>query len=277
MRKGLLLIALGALLVGLLGCQTGAQEASPPGAAEAPLEGELKLSGSTSVQPLAEELAQAFTAKHPEVRVSVAGGGSGVGVKDAAEGRVHIGNVSRAQKDGDPTGLVWTTIARDAVTVVVNPQNPIGALSKEQVKDIFTGRVTNWKEVGGPEAPIVVHSRTVPSGTYDFFVEVFLDGEEVIATARQHASNGLVRQAVASDKHAVGFLSLGYLDATVKAPVIDGVEPNMENARAGRYKYVRPFNMVTKGEPAGLAKAFLDFVLSPEGQAIVAKEYIPVQ
>ncbi|MCR4419048.1 MAG: phosphate ABC transporter substrate-binding protein PstS family protein [Clostridia bacterium] len=245
--------------------------------AAAPLAGELKLSGSTSVQPLAEELAQAFMAKHPQVRISIAGGGSGVGVKDAAEGRVHIGNVSRAQKDGDPAGLVWTTIAKDGVAVIVHPSNPVSALTKEQVKKIFTGQITNWKDAGGGNAPIVVHSRTVPSGTYDFFVEAFLDKEEVVKTAKQHASNGLVRQAVASDKNAVGFISLGYLDASVKAPKMDGVEPTLDNARSGKYKYVRPFNLVTKGQPSGLAKAFLDFVLSTEGQEIVAREYIPVK
>lgn len=253
---------------------------SKAAAAPAPkkdLSGELKLSGSTSVQPLAEELAQAFMAEHPRVRITVTGGGSGVGVKDAAEGRVHLGNVSRERKDTDPPELVWTTIAKDAVAVVVHPTNPVKELTKEQIKKIFTGQIVNWKDVGGPDAPIIVHSRTVPSGTYDFFVEAFLDKEAVVKTAKQHASNGLVRQAVASDKNGIGFISLGYVDATVKALKVDGVEPTIANARSGKYKYVRPFNMVTKGKPTGLAKEFLDFILSPEGQKIVAKEYLPVK
>jgi phosphate transport system substrate-binding protein len=246
-------------------------------AAQKVLSGELKLSGSTSVQPVAEELAQAFMAKYPKVRITVTGGGSGVGVKDAAEGRVHIGNVSRERKDADPPELVWTTICKDVLVVVVHPTNPVKQLTKEQIKRIFTGQIVNWKEVGGPNAPIIVHSRTAPSGTYDFFVEAFLDKEAVASTAKWHASNGLVRQAVASDKNGIGYISLGYVDATVKALAVDGAEPTVENARSGKYKYVRPFNMVTKGKPTGLVKEFLDFILSPEGQKIVAQEYLPVK
>ncbi|MCL6448751.1 MAG: phosphate ABC transporter substrate-binding protein PstS family protein [Armatimonadetes bacterium] len=243
----------------------------------ATLSGTLKMSGSTSVQPLAEELAQAFRQKYPQVQITITGGGSGVGIKDAAAGKVNIGNASRALKDSDPKGIVGTTIAKDAVVVVVHPNNPVNALTKQQVKDIYTGKITNWQAVGGPDAPIIVNSRTAPSGTFDFFTEEFLDNEKVVATAKQHASNGLVRQAVAANENAIGFISMGYLDNTVKAPLMDGVTPSMENAKNGTYHFVRPFNMVTNGEPTGLARAFLEFVLSAEGQAIVGKEYIPVK
>ena len=241
------------------------------------LQGALKISGSTSVQPLAEDFAQVFMKKYPKVQITVTGGGSGVGIKDAADGKVNIGNASRALKESDPKGIFGTTIAKDAVVVVVHPGNPVKDLTKKQVKDIYTGKITNWKDVGGKNAPIIVNSRTAPSGTFDFFNEEFLDKEKVVATAKQHASNGLVRQAVAANENAIGFISFGYLDKTVKAPLMDSVVPSMENAKNGTYHFVRPFNMVTKGEPTGLAKAFLSFVMSPEGQAIVAKEYIPVK
>lgn len=243
----------------------------------ATLSGTLKMSGSTSVQPLAEELAQTFMKKYPKVQITITGGGSGVGIKDAAEGKVNIGNASRALKDSDPKGLVGTTIAKDAVVVVVHPENPVSKLTKKQVKDIYTGKINNWQAVGGPNAPIIVNSRTAPSGTFDFFSEEFLNKEKVTATAKQHATNGLVRQAVAGNKNAIGFISMGYLDNTVKAPSMDDVVLSMENAKKGTYHFVRPFNMVTKGEPTGLAKAFLEYVLSGEGQATVGKEYIRVK
>jgi len=242
------------------------------------LSGAIKMSGSTSVQPVAEELAQAFMAKNPDVRITIAGGGSGVGIKDAAQGKVNIGNASRALKDSDPKNIVGTTIAKDAIVVVVNPANSVSALTKEQVKKIYTGGITNWKDVGGNDAPIIVNSRTAPSGTFDFFSEEFLGKDvKVVATAKQHASNGLVRQAVAANENAIGFISMGYLDNSVKAPTMDGIEPSMENSKNGAYHYVRPFNMVTNGEPEGLAKEFLNFVLSEEGQTIVDKEYIRVK
>lgn len=242
------------------------------------LSGSLKLSGSTSVQPLAEKLAQVFMQNNPGVTIAITGGGSGVGVKDAAEGKVNIGNVSRALKDSDPAGLVATTIARDAVVVVVNSANSVASLNKDQVKKIFTGEITNWKDVGGKNAPIIINSRTAPSGTFDFFQESFLGKEVLVAgTAKQHASNGLVRQAVASNENAIGFVSMGYLDNTIKAPVMDGVVPSMENAKNGSYQHVRPFVMVTNGAPDGLSQKFLDFILSPQGQSIVGEEYISVQ
>lgn len=247
------------------------------GSAVAELKGSLKMSGSTSVQPLAEELTQVFMKENPKVQITVTGGGSGVGIQDAADGKVNIGNVSRDLKDSDPKGLVATTIARDAVVIVVNPKNPVGVLTTEQVKKIFTGAITNWKEIGGKNAPILVNSRTAPSGTFDFFKEKFLGEENVVATAKQHASNGLVRQAVAANENAVGFISMGFVDSSVKAPKLDGVEPTLENAKNGTYKVIRPFVMVTKGNPTGLAKSFLDFVLSSEGQSIVKKEYISIQ
>ncbi len=239
--------------------------------------GSIKMSGSTSVQPLAQELAKAFMKKYPNVQVTIAGGGSSVGIKDVAEGKVNIGNASRALKSSDPAGVVGTTIAKDAVVVIVNPKNPIGKLTKEQVKEIYTGKITNWKDVGGKNAPIIVHSRDAASGTFEFFTEAFLEKATVVATAKQHASNGLVRQNVAANENAIGFVSLGYVDSSVKAPTMDGVEPSVANCKNGSYHYVRPFNMCTKGDPTGMAKYFLDFVLSPEGQAIVAKEYLTVK
>lgn len=242
------------------------------------LSGSLKISGSTSVQPLAQDLADTFMKKNPNVQITIAGGGSGVGIKDATEGKVNIGNSSRYLKPEEAKDLVPYVIANDAVVVVVNPENPVKALTTEQVKKIFTGEIVNWKELGGADAPIILNARDAASGTGEYFLEHFIGkGGKLAATAKAHASNGLVRQAVASNKNAIGYLSLGYVDKTVKAPTLDGIIPSEANAKAGTYKVVRPFIMATKGEATGLSKLFIEWIQSPAGQKIVAKEYIPVE
>lgn len=240
--------------------------------------GTLKISGSTSVQPLAQELADAFMKKNPDAHITVTGGGSSVGIKDVTEGKVNIGNSSRYLKPEEAEKLKAHVIANDGVAVVVNPDNPVKALTSDQVKKIFLGEITNWKDLGGDNAPIILNVRDAASGTGEYFIEHFLGkGAKVAATAKTHASNGLVRQAVASNKNAIGYISLGYIDKTVKAPALDGVVPSFENAKKGTYKVVRPFIMATKGEAEGLNKVFIDFVLSPAGQKIAANEYIPVE
>jgi phosphate transport system substrate-binding protein len=250
----------------------------------APLSGTITMSGSTTVQPAAELLKAEFNKKNPGVQITIAEGGSGVGIKDVAEGKVNIGNASRALKPTDPAGLVANTIGYDAICVIVNPKNTVKALTKEQVSQIFSGKITNWSAVGGKNAPIFVNIRTAPSGTMDFFNESFM-GEPstqvegtatMAATAKQHVSNALMVAAVAKDANAIGFCSMGYVKSTVKALALDGVVANVQNAVAGTYKYVRPLNMVTKGPATGLAKSYIDFALSAAGQKIVATEWIAV-
>lgn len=264
-----ILLSLVFALVALTGPALGAKK----------LSGELLMSGSTTVQPLAEELAAAFTKKNPDVKVNIAGGGSGVGIKDVADGKVHIGNSSRKLKPDDPAGLVANLIGYDAVAVIVNPKcsakNVVKkGLSKQQLKDIFTGKIINWKDVGGKDAPIMVNSRTAPSGTLDFFSEEVLDKEAVVATAKKHESNGLLKQAVSQNPNAIGFISLGYLDKKVKGVPLNGVAPTIKNAKAGKYTLVRPLIMVTKGKPAGLAAEFIKFAQSAAGQKIVATKWL---
>lgn len=240
----------------------------------ATLSGNLLIDGSTSVQPLAEQIKAAFVAKYPQVSINIAGGGSGVGVADAAAGKVNIGASSTALKPTDPKSLVGTVIAKDAIVIIVNPSNPIAKLTKQDVQNIYSGNITNWMYLTGQSQPIMVYSRTAPSGTFDYFKSSFMGSTNLVSTAKQLDSNGLIRQAVASNPNAIGFISMGYRDNTVKAPLMDGVVPNLDNAKGGKYPYVRPFVLCTKGDPTGLAKDFIQFCLSPEGQAIVAKEYI---
>jgi len=250
---------------------------------EAGLAGRLNVAGSTSVQPLAEKLAEAFTAANPQVEIDVQGGGSSVGVKSAGDGTVDIGTASRKVKDEEMQtypDLVVTTIARDGIAAIVHPDVAVDGLTKEQVRDIFAGVITNWKEVGGADRPIVVVSREEGSGTRSAFQEMVMGGEEppIVDTAILQPSNGAVRTTVASTPDSIGYISFGYLDNSVKALAINGVAPTVENALNGTYPVVRPFNMLTKGEPAGLTKAWLDWILSDAGQQIVAQEgYISVR
>ncbi len=241
--------------------------------------GTVKLSGSTTVLPLALEAANRFMERHSSVTVDVQGGGSSVGITQVKEGVVDIGNSSRElKKDENDGSLVDHKIALDVVVVVVHPDIPVDNLSKEQVKDIFTGKITNWKEVGGPDAAIVVVVRDKASGTREMFDEHALEKKESAKNAIECNSNGLVRETVSSTKNSIGYISLGYLNKSIKAVKYNGVEANLETAKSHTYTLTRYLHMFTKGEPSGAVKGFIDYVLSSEFQnEVVAKEYIPMQ
>jgi phosphate transport system substrate-binding protein len=277
-----------AMLVTLVGCQCGGTETpaatTAPQATDAPkatdkpagMSGTISLAGSTTVQPVAEKLGEAFKAANPDVQIDVQGGGSSVGVKSAGEGTVDIGDASREIKDSEIDtypDLVIHTIARDGIAIVVNPGVTVDGLTKAEVQAIFAGEIANWSEVGGPDKAIVVVSREEGSGTRAAFEEMVM-GEEamIVDTAILQPSNGAVKTTVSTTDDAIGFLSFGYLDASVKAVDIDGVKATVDNAKSGTYPIVRPLNMLTNGEPTGVVKAFLDFVMSAEGQAVVEEE-----
>jgi phosphate transport system substrate-binding protein len=248
-----------------------------------PAEGSISLAGSTTVQPVAEKLAEAFKATNPSAQVDVQGGGSSVGVKSAGEGTVDIGMASREIKDSEIDtypSLVIHTIARDGIAIVVHPDVGVDGLTLDQVRDIFSGAITNWSEVGGDDKAIVVVSREEGSGTRGAFEEMVMgkDGPVIVDTAILQPSNGALKTTVSTTEDSIGFLSFGYLDTSVKALAIDGVDATVENALNGSYPIVRPLNMLTDGEPEGAVKAFLDFVMSAEGQAVVEEEgYLSVE
>jgi len=211
----------------------------------------------------------------------VTGGGSSVGVKAAAQGTADIGNASREVKPEELAefpNLKVHVIARDGIAIVVHPDTVVDGLTVEQVRDIFSGKITNWSEVGGVDAAIIVASREEGSGTRDAFQELVMGDALITENAILQQSNGALRTTVANTPNAIAYLSFGYLDKSVKVLHLDGVEATEENASNGTYPVVRPLNMLTNGEPQGVVKAFLDFVLGPEGQAIVRAEgYIPVK
>ncbi len=261
----------------------------PPAPAQAGLSGQLQLAGSTTVQPLAEKLAEAFMKLNPQVTIEAQGGGSSVGVTSAGEGTVDIGNASREIKSSEMEkfpNLKVFTIAYDGIAIVTNPGIKLPGLSKDQVQAIFAGEVTNFKNVGGPDAAIVVVSREEGSGTRAAFEELVMQykdaaGETKVKPIYEKAllqqSNGQVRTTVATTPNSIGYLSFGFLDESTAPVLIGGVEPNVANVKNSSYPIFRPLNMLTNGEPNELAKAFLDFILSPAGQEIVAESYITVK
>jgi phosphate transport system substrate-binding protein len=263
---------------------TEAPAAEPTRAPAAGLSGNLALAGSTTVQPLAEVLAEAFMELNPDVIIEVQGGGSSVGVTSAGEGTVDIGMASRAIKDSEFetfADLQVFTIARDGIAIVTNPGIELPSLSIDQVASIFAGEITNFSEVGGPDALITVVSREEGSGTRAAFEELVMeagDEEKVITeSALLQQSNGQVRTTVSTTPYTIGYLSFGFLDDSTSAVPIDGVEPTVDNVKNDSYPIARPLNMLTQGEPGELAQAFLDFILSDAGQEIVAEDYISIK
>jgi len=247
----------------LLGCAGGASNT-------------ITEAGSTTVQPLAEKLASAFKAKNPDVNIVIQGGGSGVGIKSVNDGTVDIGASSRELTASDPP-LVKHLLARDGIAIIVPLSNPVSGLTIEQVRVIFAGNITNWSQVGGPDKGIDVVAREEGSGTRTAFEEMVMGKNALIkADAILQPSNGAVKTAVSSDPQAIGFISFGYIDSSVKALAINGVAATEPNAKNGSYPIVRPLYFLTKTQPTGLVKDFIDFCLGSEGQSIVAKEgYIP--
>ncbi|MDD5747706.1 MAG: phosphate ABC transporter substrate-binding protein [Actinomycetota bacterium] len=245
--------------------------------------GTLTLSGSTTLQPIAQEAAEQFMEKNPDANVTVQGGGSSVGITQVIEGSVNIGNSSRELKDEEQgKGLVDHKVALDVIVLIANPGVGVSTLTPDQVKGIFTGSIDNWNKVGGGDETITVVIRDSASGTREMFDEKALgqtkDKPVTMAKGAIEAnSNGVMRQKVASTKGAVGYISYGYLDKSVEALDYDGVPGNLETALGGTYPLSRYLHMFTNGEATGIAKAYIDFVLSPDFQnETVAKEYIPM-
>lgn len=241
----------------------------------------LTMAGSTTVQPLAERLAEAYTAEISNVRIDVQGGGSSVGVKAAGGQTADIGMASREVKESEFTefpNIKVFVIARDGIAIVANENVAVNDLSVEQIRQIFSGEITNWKDLGGVDANIIVVSREEGSGTRAAFEEMVLgEGALITDSAILQPSNGSVRTTVSTTPDAIGYLSFGYLDETVKAISVDGVAPTESNASNGSYPVVRPLNIITYGEPTGELKSFIDYIISENGQAIVVEEdYIAV-
>ncbi len=251
---------------------------SPTAARPAELSGKIVAAGSTSMEELMVALGEAFMAVNPQVTVEVQGGGSSTGVKNVDAGIIDIGSASRALKPEELTlGLNEHIIAIDGIVVAVHPDNPIQNLTTQQLVAIFTDKVNNWQEVGGADAPIVVVLREAGSGTRDGFEEILQIKDQSVGDQEVNET-GVVKSTVSSNPYAIGYLSLGKLDDTIKAVAVDGVRPAEATVLDKTYKIQRPFLSLTKGIETDLIQAFYDFIFSVEGQAMVEKKgFCPVR
>lgn len=232
----------------------------------------ISISGSTSVGPLMEKIQEKYEEVN-NVTLEIQQNGSGAGIKDVSGGVSEIGMSSRELKDDEKTSVEGTVIAYDGIALLVNPNNSVKNISLEDVKKIYTGEITNWKELGGKDAPIVVVSREEGSGTRDAFQEIVgYESEELTKDATISDGSGAVKTTVAGNENAIGFASFEYIDDTVSALSIDNVEPTAEKVKAGEYKISRPFLLVTKEDSlTEEGEALIQFILSSEGQQIVSE------
>lgn len=248
--------------------------AAAPAETTADLSGSISMVGSTSMEKLANALSEAFMEKYPDVTVTAEFVGSGAGIEAVTNGTADIGNSSRSLKDEEKAaGVVENVVAIDGIAVCVDPANEVADLTKEQLTNIYNGTVTNWKEVGGADEPIIVIGREAGSGTRGAFEEL-VDLVDGCKYANELDSTGAVIAKVASTPGAIGYASLDALDDSVKSLSLEGVEATAENIKAGNYFLSRPFVMATKGEISeqnDLVQAWFDFVLGDEGQQVASE------
>ena len=234
----------------------------------------LSISGSTSVGPLAEKLAEAYKQENKTTKIEVNQIGSSAGITNAISGVSEIGMSSRDLKEEEKEeGLTETIIAYDGIVVVTHPSNKVDDLTIEQVKQIFTGEIRNWKELGGDDMEIVVVSREDGSGSRDAFQEIVgYSSGELLREAIIASGNGNIKTTVATNKHAVGFISFEYVDDSISTVDINGVESTAENVLNNTYNLSRPFLFVHKeSELSEEGRKFIDYILSDEGQNIVSE------
>ncbi len=235
-------------------------------------EEKITIAGSTSVQPVAEKLAEKYMEKHPNVKITVQGGGSSVGLKSIGDGTADIGTYSSELKDDETAGITSYEIAKDGIVIAANNENSVNDLTTEQAKEIFGGNITNWDAVDGVSATINVITREDGSGTRDAFISIVMGGKEgtpILKTAVVQSSTEAVKQSVKGDPNAIGYISLADLSDDIKALQVDGVSPSNESILDGTYKIQRPFLFLTKGDAEGATLDFINWVLSAEGQEII--------
>ncbi len=275
--KGIITIFLLLLFLATYGCGAGEKESTKAS--------KVVINGSTTVFPIAQRAAEEFMNKHPDVNVSVRGTGSGNGIASLINGTCDIADASRPITQGEieeaeKNGVkpVSHIIARDGIAIIVNKDNPISSISRKELKKIYTGEITNWKELGGEDMKIIPVTRDSSSGTFEVFEEKVLGKDtQMISSAVVQGSNQAVKVTVTKTPGAIGYIGLGYIDGSVKVLQYDGIIPSEKSVSSGAYEISRPLFMYTNGQPVGVVKEFIDFVLSKDGQKIVKEAgFVPV-
>lgn len=247
--------------------------------------GNVEIKGSTTVLPIAQKVAEAYMKQDPDVKISISGGGSGNGIKALVDGSTDIADSSRFIKEKEVALAVEKgrypvpfAVAYDCIIPVVHPSNSVMNLTMGQLKDIYMGKIKNWKDVGGPDRPVVVVSRDTSSGTYEVWEEKVMKKERVFPGALLQASNGAVAQAVSKNKNAIGYIGLGYLDESTKPVMVDRIKGSEETTLNGTYPISRPLYMFTNGWPRGDTLKFINFVVHPDkGQKYVKEAgFVPL-
>lgn len=236
--------------------------------------GEIMISGGTAHVPVMKDAAKNIMTINPNIRISIAGGGSGVGIKQVGEGLVNIGNTGRTPTNEEVAkyGLKMFKWAIDGVGVIVHKKNPVKSLKKIDLIKIYSGEIVNWKQLGGPNRPINVYTRDEASGTREVFWEKGLGKRAITLKANVVVSNGAMKSAVANDPNGIGYVSVGHMDDSISPVALDGVIPTIKTVKDGSYKISRGLYSNTKGDPTGLTKKFIDYLFSPEGQKIVVEK-----
>jgi phosphate transport system substrate-binding protein len=282
MRKALTMGIVAALAVasmGLAGCGSKAVETPAPGAS-AELTGSLTIAGSDTMVNMAQGWAEAFQTANPGVK----GGGSGTGIAALLNKTVDFANSSREMKPAEisqagTSGInpVATKVARDGVAMIVNPANTVENLTLDQLGKIWAGTIKNWKEVGGPDKPITLVSRDPSSGTYEFVTTAVLKGGKFAVSAKLLGSTQAVVDEVTADPNAIGYIGVGYESTSVKVLGVDGIQASVDTVTDESYPLWRYLYMYSNGEPTGVAKAYVDWILGEEGQLIVTDQgFVPV-
>ncbi len=269
-KKRVAVLLASTVLVGSLAVGCGSNSGSSDGGSE-----KVTVSGSTSIGPLMEMVAEDFQVKNEGVSIEIQQLGSSAGIKNAIDGTSQIGMASRDLKEEEKSaGLTETEIAIDAIAIVTNKSNEVKDLTVQQIKDIYTGKITNWKEVGGMDAPIVVVSREDGSGTRGAFEEIVgFEAAELTKDAQIGDGSGNIKSTVEGNENAIGYISASYVDDSINQLTVEGQELTIENVKDKKYPIARPFILVHKEDSiTEKGKELIEFILSDEGQKIVEED-----
>ena len=286
MKKNLTVLSITVLIMSLISCSNTSNQKADTSTQKT----DIRIKGSDTCLPISQKLSENFINQHSGANISVTGGGTGVGLSSLLAGTTEIAQASRKikmsekmQLQNDRKEVEEVVFSYDALAVIVNPANKISKLTREQLEDIFTGKITNWKEVGGEDLKIIVYSRETSSGTYEFFKEEVLQKKNFVSSALMMPATGSIIQSISQTPGAIGYVGLAYLEKRVKALDVSYdqgetfVSPTVKNAQDKTYPITRPLYYYYLTQDEARVAPFIKFVLSPEGQAIVEKEgYVPV-